>query len=411
MRTLNYGPRVGWFAFQDPTEDRRYNILTGAVRSGKTWALHPKILRLCKYPVTGWRILTGQSKESIYNNVLNDLFSLIGPSAYHYNSQSGLLRIGKAYWKVMGAKDEGSEKFLRGSTVGAFVCDELTLTPQNFFEMMLTRMSPEGARFYATTNCDSPLHWLKKWMDDQHEKKTGELLNMHLTMDDNPNLPADFKKSIKSTFRGVFYERFILGLWVMAEGSIYRDSWSDDLLFDDSTMPLGLLNQGGYKDRWVSVDAGVDHPQVYLEFYDDGETIWVPKEYFWDSRKEQRQKTDGQYADDMSDFMGANRACEIIVPPECASLEAEFKLRGWWVREAENEVDEGIKTVAGMMTNRKIRIHRRCVNLRKQLETYIWDQKAALRGIEQPLKQLDDGPDCLRYGVHRKIPKWRFSGY
>jgi hypothetical protein len=141
--------------------------------------------------------------------------------------------------------------------------------------------------------------------------------------------------------------------------------------------------------------------QVYLEFYDDGETIWVTREYFWDSHKEMRQKTDGQYADDLVQFMGSNNACRVIVPPECASFQAELSQRGIWVTEADNEVLPGIQTVAGLMANRQLRIHKtKCPNLVRSIPIYVWDQKASLRGVEQPLKIGDDAPDALRYGLH-----------
>src|SRR5271170_1553141 len=124
---LNYGSRLKRYAFRDLSLDAKINLLVGSVRSGKTWTQHGKILRGCKYPVTGWRLITGQSKSSIYNNVLNDLFNLIGPRNYSYNQQSGIAKIFGVPWLVMGANDLGSEKVLRGLTVGIAVCDEVVL--------------------------------------------------------------------------------------------------------------------------------------------------------------------------------------------------------------------------------------------------------------------------------------------
>jgi len=361
--------------------------------------------------VNGWRLITGVSKQTIFANVLNDLFNLIGTKHYKYNHQSGLLRLFDSYWMVMGAKDEGSEKYIRGMTVGVVVCDEVTLMPHEFFQMLLTRLSPEGARLYGTTNCDSPKHWLKvELLDNEPLRKMGVLSSMHVTMDDNPNLSEEYKRSLRTLYKGLFYERYILGLWVMAEGAIYRDAWDDSLLFDDDAAPVGLYNAGGHVDRWVSVDCGVDHPQVYLELHDDGETVWVTNMYHWDSRTEMRQKTDGQYADDLIEFMGPSKACEIRVPPECASFRAELVQRGLWVTDADNEVLEGIQTVSGMMTTRKIRIHKRkCADLIREIQFYCWDENASKRGKEQPLKQNDDDCDALRYGLHGKIPRWRFA--
>lgn len=406
---LIYGERIGNWALGDLEADRMINILDGSVRSGKTWGLIPKIIFACSNPVQGWRFITGTSKQSIFTNVLGDLFNIIGPRDYKYNAQSGLLTLFGVPWMVMGAKDEGSEKYLRGATIGVAICDEVVLMPKAFFQMLLTRMSPKGARLYGTTNPDQPLHWLKTdYIDDEKLKRMGLIFRMHCTMDDNPNLTPEYIESQKALYKGMFYRRYILGEWVMAEGSIYRDSWSDELIYDEP--PITLKNAGGFVDRFVSVDCGVDHPQVYGEFWDDGKTLWMEKEYFWDSRKEMRQKTDGQYADDLMEFMGINNACQIIVPPEAASFRAELVLRGLWVTEANNEVEEGIKTVASAMSTRILRINRRCKETLKGIELYAWDHKAAKRGVEQPLKENDDSVDCLRYALHTKIPKWRLVG-
>jgi len=403
-----FGPRLERFAKCPIEEDYRINILEGSVRSGKTWALHAKILQACRYRINGWRFITGQSKDTIFTNVLNDLFEIVGPKYYNYNHQTGLLRLLRSNWKVMGAKDEGSEKFLRGATIGIAICDELVLMPKGFFQMLLTRMSPEGARLFGTTNPDQPMHWLKTdYLDDEKLRKQKLLWSMHVTMDDNPNLTKEYVDSQKALYKGLFYRRYILGEWTMAEGAIYRDCWDDSLIFDD--LPIPIENTIGWLDHWISVDCGVDHPQVYLEYRDDGTTIWVTREWYWDSRAQMRQKTDAQYADDLIEFMGPQGGCQVIVPPECLSFKAELVGRGIWVSEADNEVLPGIQTVSGLMNTKKLRVHRTCKNLLREIETYCWDEKAAARAVEQPLKKNDDAVDALRYGLYAKIPRWRFA--
>ena len=404
---LNFGEKLLPYALGELEDDALINILEGSVRSGKTWAHHPKIISACKYPVNGWRFLTGQSKQTIYTNVLSDLFNLVGAKNYSYNQQSGMLKLCGAPWMVMGAQDEGSEKYLRGATIGVAFADEATLMPRGFWQMLLTRMSPAGARLYATTNADTPKHWLKEeYLDDAKLRRLGLLKSIHTTMDDNPNLTETFKVAQKSLYKGLFYDRYILGLWVMAEGAIWRDSWDDALQYDEE--PGSLFNSGGFVDHWISVDVGVDHCQVYLEFWDDGDVIWVTRRYCWDSKKEMRQKTNGEYADDLVEFMGPN-GCQIIVPPEAASFRLELLSRGLWVSDANNEVAPGIETVASIMSARKLRVHRtRCAGLVKGIETYAWDPKKSARGKEEPLKVDDDDADALRYGLHEKIPIWRY---
>ena len=410
MDFLNrFGPRVAKFVFNPPEKDARISVLEGAVRSSKTWALHSKILFGCRYPVAGRKLLTGVSKATIKMNVLDDLFGIVGPKNYHYNSTSGLLTLCGCPWIVMGAKDEGSEKYIRGATLGYVVGDELSLMPKSFFDMVGTRMSPPGARGYFSTNPDSPTHWLFEYINDRVLKRKGLLYTLHTTLEDNPNLSEDFKETLRLSYKGLFYQRYILGRWVLAEGGIWVDSWSEDILYGDDSRPRTLFAPGGFVDRWISVDVGTDHPQVYGEWWDDGTTIWLEKEYWWDSRKKQRQKTNGEYAEDLMEFMG-KESCQIIVPPEAASFKEELRQRGLWVTDADNAVEDGIKHVAMAFARKKVRINRKnCPNTIRDITSYSWDEKAAKRGEEKPLKVKDDGADMFRYGLRTKVPYWRLE--
>lgn len=407
--TLNYGKRLKPYAFGHLKDDKKINITVGSVRSGKTWSSHAKILRGCAYRVSGWRLITGISKNAIFNNVLNDLFNLVGPKHYKYNHQTGILILLGTTWLVMGAHDEGSEKILRGLTVGIAVCDEVVLMPETFFKMLITRMSPEGSRFYGTTNPDNPKHWLKKdYIDDEKTNAAGLIQVINVTMDDNPNLTDEYKELVKNTMKGLFYERFILGRWVMAEGSIYRDCWNDLRDVYDAP-PIGLRGAGGHVRRWMACDYGTVHPHVYGEFFDDGKNIYLENEYVWDSKERQEQKTDAQYADALDEFMGKNNRCQVIVPPEAASFKTELALRGFWVSDADNEVENGIKTVASIMGKGMLRVNRRCKRTIDRLPLYAWDPKKSEKGEEQPIKSDDDECDMVRYGLHGIVPVWRFT--
>ena len=156
---------------------------------------------------------------------------------------------------------------------------------------------------------------------------------------------------------------------------------------------------------------------MFLEIWDDGNTIWVDREYRWDSRSEQArhtgspQKTDTQYADDMGEFMGKQpeEQCTIIVDPSAASFIVELRSRGFYVKPANNEVLDGIRVVSTLLSGRKIRIHQSCTGLRSEMQSYSWDEKAAERGEEKPVKQQDHGPDALRYYCMTILPKWRIT--
>jgi hypothetical protein len=304
------------------------------------------------------------------------------------------------------------------------VADEVVEYPQNFMAQLFMRMSPEHARLYASTNPGNPYSSLKTDVLD-NPTMAGDMQIINFTLHDNPNLSKTAKDAIIRSQVGVFKLRYIDGLWVVAEGSIYRDCWSDqENTFADAerssdngkythaARPVGLLSPGGwagYKDRWYAVDPGVDHPQVTGEFYDDGHTVWLNRTLRWDSRKEMRQKTDGQYADDLEEFMGG-KDYQVIVPPEAASYKAELASRGFWVTDADNTVIDGIHTVSTLLGRRILKVNvDGCNGIEKRIPVYAWDKKASKLGKEEPLKVEDDDCDMLRYGVHGKIPMWRWA--
>jgi PBSX family phage terminase large subunit len=405
-----FGRKAHDFIMRHPSQDRKNTILEGSVRSSKTFAVNAKLIRqLSLYDVPGKRFIGGVSKESVFRNILIDLFTIVGQDNYSYNMASGeLFLFGKQYF-VVGARDEASYKKILGATIGIFIGDEIVEFPKSFLAQVWMRMSPDGARFYGTTNPGNPYCYLKTDVIDSFSPERLEVI--HFTLDDNPNISPEAKADIVASQSGVFKLRYIDGLWVVAEGSVFRDSW-DDALNTFGAPPAALLSKGGrlgYVDHWFSIDAGVDHPQAHLEFYDDGDVVYVTREQVWDSRLERRQKTDGQYADDLEEF-GA-KGFEVRIPPEAASLRNELVLRGFWVVDADNEVIEGIHTVSTLLSRRKLRISKAgCPRLCKRVPTYAWDDKAARRGEEEPLKKEDDEVDALRYGIHGKILPWRVAG-
>lgn len=372
----------------------------------------PKLIfGLNNYNVAGDRIIFGVSKETIYNNVLTQIFDFVGTNNYSFNRSSGELWLYNTRWSVVGAKDEGSEKYIRGRTVGIAYGDEIVLVPKKFFEMMTGRMSPEGARLYGTTNPDGPYHWVNTdYLEDKEKRAAGLVWSEKFTLDDNLSLSPETRARYQTMYKGVFKKRMIDGLWVIAEGAIYKDSWEDDLLYDDTTRPIGLLGAGGHVATYVPIDYGTGNPTVFLQIIDDGNTFWIEREYYWDSRETGIQKTDAQYIVDLQNFI--SEFCpqaECIIDPSAASLKAEMDQKGVWHSNAKNDVLDGIRTVSSLLAKKKLRIHKRCVKLQSELQSYSWNPKAAKRGEDEPLKQHDHAPDALRYFCHSKVPAWRIA--
>ena len=408
-----FSERYREFIRRDPKDDAFINILYGAVRSGKTYAMIPKIIaKLNTYKVPGKKVIFGVSKQTIVNNVLSDIFDFVGQGAYSYNSSSGKLMLYGTEWLVIGAKDEGSEKYVRGMTAGLAYGDEGTLIPKSFMDMMKSRLSPDGARMYLTTNPGSPYHYLKtEYIDNPKMQAAGDIWAQKFLMSDNLSLSQAKIEQYERQYTGVFYKLFIKGEWALAENAIYKDSLSDNLLYDDTTRPITLLNAGGYVEQWIPIDYGTGNPTVFLQIVDDGETYWIDNEYYWASREDGKwQKTDMQICDDLKLFMSDNRCDgQAIVDPSAASLKAQMTQMGIWHRNANNDVLDGIRIVSSLLAQKKIRIHRRCVRLWGELATYSWDKKNTSTGEDKPIKQHDHAPDALRYFCQTVVPKWRIA--
>jgi len=372
----------------------RLNIWEGAVRSGKTIA---SIVRWLDYIATGPAgdlLMVGKTERTLKRNILDVLEQILGPRLYRYNKGEGEVYICGRKIYVVGANDERAEGKIRGMTLAGAYGDEVTLWPENFFKMLLSRLSVAGAKFFGTTNPDSPYHWLKEQYLDNAEL---DLVSWSFKLEDNPNLDPAYVESLKREYTGLWYKRFILGLWVMAEGAIY-DMWDDEQnTFSDDEMPLGLKTTAR---RYVSVDYGTQNATVFLDCWDDGQTLWIVDEYYHSGRDQGRQKEDAEYAEDLIRFVGADRPRFVIVDPSAASFKVALRRRGFMVRDAENDVLEGIRMTSTMIAKRRLRVNRdRCKNLIKEISSYVWDEKAAERGQEKPVKQNDHACDALRYLV------------
>lgn len=422
-----FGAKAARFIRRSPNEDATLNVLEGSIRSGKTWGIDAKLIGLVSGAYTDWTwpggigLITAKSKQSARTNMLEDIFSIVGDENYRYNQQSGILTLFGRKFLVCGASDESSWKAIRGSTVGIWIADEIGLYPKSFFEMALSRLSLKGSRGYGSTNPENPYHFLKtEYIDSNEKRQTRDFWSEKFLLEDNPNLDESVKARYRRQYTGVFHRRYILGEWCIAEGAIYRDVLSDRVWYDDLTRPVGLLAPRGHQERSIAVDAGVMNPQVYLDIYDDGRTGWVENEYYHDGRATNRQKTDREYADDLINgsaehgwpgFPKDQRQWPcVIIDPSAASFKAELVTRGVWVVDAENEVSNGIRRVAAMLSLGKLRIHREhCPNCAREMQTYAWNEEKMKYGEEEPLKSHDHCPDGVRYWANTKVQDFRIA--
>lgn len=402
-----------WWRPDSPVKDRDAIICDGSVRAGKTvvmslsfvvWAMDS----FCEKNLG----MAGKTIGSLRRNVVQPLKLTLKGRGYKvrdHRADNYLAITYKGntnYFYLFGGKDERSQDLIQGITLAGMFFDEVALMPQSFVNQATMRCSVEGAKFWFNCNPAGPYHWFKiEWLDKLTEKNA---VHIHFTMDDNLSLSPKTKERYKRMYSGVFYKRFILGLWVLAEGIIY-DMWDDEEnTFDDDDLVPGfkMLAQ-----RYIAMDYGTQNAMVFLDIWDDGDTCWVLNEYYYDGRSKGIQKEDSQYADDFEKFVGTEYLpIYTIIDPSAASFKAALRNRGYRIKDADNDVEDGIRNVSTMMMKRKLRVHRRnCPNFLKERASYIWDEKSAQSGKEKPIKQNDHSMDAVRYFVKTIIKPRRLA--
>jgi len=199
----------------------RLNIAVGAVRSGKSHiTIHRFMKELYSSGPEGKYVVTGKSERTCMMNIIEPMQEFTGGLIRYNRGMGEFTLFGKKVY-VVGANDERAEGKIRGATFAGALVDEITILPQSYFRMLLSRLSIDGSKLFGGTNPDSPMHWLKTDFIDRFEGDEKELKHFRFNLDDNPVLTESFKSSLKKEYQGLWYKRFILGDWVLAEGAIY----------------------------------------------------------------------------------------------------------------------------------------------------------------------------------------------
>lgn len=332
-------------------------------------------------------MMCAKSLTTLERNCLILLQELVGLDNFTYslNQKRGLLFGRKIL--LEGANDARSESKIRGLTLQGAYCDELTQFPQDFFAMLLSRLRLPKSKLIATTNPDSPVHWLKVNYIDRKNKL--DFFTMKFLLDDNTTLPEDYVRNIKIEYTGVFYERFILGKWVLAEGLIYP-------MYKDA---IAELPQGKPEKYVMSIDYGTQNAFAALLWGKYGDIWYAVKEYYYSGRDRGIQKTDEEYGKDLDVFTEEiEGSLRTIIDPSAASFIALLRRkRGKYkVIPAENTVMDGIRNTATALQTGLIKISPACKNWAIEASGYVWDDKA---GEDRPVKEGDHLQDSTRYFV------------
>lgn len=393
-------------------QQRRISLWSGAVRSGKTIAsLVAFLMILAQAPDAGLIIMSGRTIQTIERNLIEPLqdpklFGRLADQVKHTRGATTATILGKTV-HLIGAADARAEGKLRGLTAFLILIDEATLLPEEFVNQALARLSVDGAKLLMTTNPGSPRHWLRK----QYVLRAPNL-DMgywHFKLDDNTKLPPAYVESLKSEMTGVFYQRNILGRWVAAEGAVY-DMWDDNRhILRGPVGPLQFL-------PGLGIDYGTTNPfsaiMLGLQAAGTGHRarLVMTREFRHEPSVDGRQKTDAEFSVDLREWIGTDRPEWIAVDPSAASFKLQLFHDGVGnVRNAKNDVVDGIRLVGSLLATDRLVVHESCRGLIDEIAGYSWDKKAAEKGEDRPVKVDDHSCDAARYAVASTDQLWRPS--
>ncbi len=375
----------------------RWNVKTGATRSGKTFMDYfviPK--RILNTQGHGLIVILGHTQQTLQRNIIDPMQRIWGTSLVgNVSNRTGAATIFGKKCYVLGADNKARINPIRGSSIEYCYGDEVATWEEGVFQMLKSRLDRPNSIFDGTCNPETPMHWFKTFLDSD-----ADIYQQSYTIYDNPFLDPEIVHNLEKEYAGtVFFQRFILGEWTLAEGLIYKHFSEEKNLYDKPLSDEIRRRSIPY----VAIDYGSANPTAFLYILYDPQdrVIYVDREYYYDGRHEVVQKTDADYAQDLLAFSQPEQTVAVIIDPSALSFRIAARRLGYRVKEADNEVLNGIRDVSTLMSVGKLKVNADCQNLLKEIRTYAWDEKAAQQlGIDKPIKQNDHAVDALRYFVN-----------
>ena len=362
----------------------RWNFKGGATRSGKTyldfrWIIPIRIRE--RIGKDGLAVILGVTKSTIERNVLEPMRNLYGDMLVGAISSDNTAWIFGEKCYCLGAEKVSQVSKIRGASIKYCYGDEVADWAEEVFALLKSRLDKEYSCFDGTFNPQYPDHWLKKFLDSN-----ADIFSQTYTIDDNPFLPESFKENLKKEYEGtVYYDRYILGLWVRAEGLVYP-------MFGDDCITQEIPDTGDY---YISIDYGTLNPfSAGLWCVGKRSAVRIA-EIYYSGRETRAQKTDEEYCDMVERLAGEKTIRAVVVDPSAASFIEALRRRGRFkVRHADNDVMNGIRTVSDFLRNGKIKIHESCENTIREFGLYRWDEKSE---VDRVVKENDHAMDEVRY--------------
>ncbi|MGL5962752.1 MAG: PBSX family phage terminase large subunit [Cetobacterium sp.] len=394
-----------WWNKKSPYYDKDMIICDGSVRAGKTVSMSISYIFWAMENFENEQFFfAGKTISSLLRNVIIPLKNILKTRGYtvkHLRTDNQLIifKNGKTnIFYLFGGKDESSQDLIQGLTSAGGFFDEVALMPRSFVDQAVARCSVRFSRIWFNCNPSSPHHWFKKEFIDDADRKNA--VRIHFTMRDNLSLSDDIIKRYENLYSGVFYQRYILGKWVMADGIIF------DMFGDENKIKKEELLFLDYEEFYISIDYGTQNPCVFLLWGKYKDVWYCIKEYYYNGRQEEKQKTDYEYGKDLIEFTNSfryNMNYKAIVDPSATSFKTQLKQMGVNVINAKNEVIDGIRVTQNLLSSKKIMFSNDLENTFREFGSYAWDVKKADSGKDEPLKTNDHAMDSVRYFCYTVI--------
>ena len=370
-------------------------ICDGSVRSGKTVSMILGFVHWAMRFFDGKNFgICGKTISSTERNIILPLLNMPDITDYYSlqyirgENKRIIIRSGSHTntFFIFGGKDESSYTLVQGITLSGVLFDEVALMPKSFVDQAVARtLSEPEARYWFNCNPESAEHWFyKEWICNTRQKKA---LHLHFTMQDNPILSPEQIADAERLYTGVFYNRYIKGLWCVAEGLIYP-------MFDKAVHVKSLPHPQG--EWYVSVDYGTLNAFSAGLWCYDGTTAYRVAEYYYSGREQKRQRTNTQYLQSIQQLTAGKSISAVIVDPSAASFIAELRQAGFLVRKGKNDVVEGIRRTAAALEQGKLLFSPDCKNSFREFALYRWDESSSQ---DRPIKENDHAMDDIRYFV------------
>lgn len=387
--------------------NRKINLAHGSVRSGKTVCTLYRFMQAAYECPDSDIWMLGHTSSTIYDNAINlilsprpagipDPLAIFRPFCTWHESKREL-SFGDKRINTCGVRDKGAIGLIQGKTFSLCYCDEMTLYDESIIDMIDTRLSAPHSRLFASMNPTYPTHKVKKWIDAGLAGDKN-YYSLHFLLDDNPYVDQAYKNRVKNSLSGVFYKRNYLGQWCLAEGSIFD--------FFDRSLHVVKRPPATAEYFIAGIDYGTANAFACVligvstgRSVQAGKRLWVEKEYYWDSKKTQRQKTATEFAIDIQWFLEPYGVKHVYLDPSALAFKLELQRLKIHAIGADNDVDNGILIMTSEMQQGNLYVCDCCTNLIREIESYVWDPKSSEKGYDEPLKKDDHAVDALRYAV------------